>query len=219
MITLLLFVVGLFDLNSNSDELNNFLNAKLTGYSKIVWEVTSLPIGFKSVDDSRLILDKDGDIKIKGEYLYLPVQVKRNDGRFSNSVVTLKVKLYKNVFTAIKTIQKGEVVKIEDVTITESDVTGLRSESISDFGENKTYRAKFTIKEGTIIEANVVEELPVILIGTVVKAVKETGMIKISFDAKAKDDGKIGDVIRVQRDDGKIFKAKIENKEIVKIIE
>ncbi len=218
MISLLLIIFGLISSN-NSDELNNYLNSKLNNYSKIVWEISSLPTGINSFDDERLLIDKEADIRLKGEFLYLPVKIKRSDGRYSNSVVSLKVKLYKNIYTAIKVIQKGDVIDVSDLMFLETNISGLRSDPILDFSETKSYRAKFTIKDGTIIEANIVEELPLILIGDIVKAIKETGSVKISFDAKSKDDGKIGEIIRVQREDGKIFKAKIESKEIVKIVE
>ncbi|HPN37630.1 MAG TPA: flagellar basal body P-ring formation chaperone FlgA [Melioribacteraceae bacterium] len=219
MIFYLLIILGFISLNNNTDELNNYLKTKLNRYSKVVWEVSTLPAGITSFEDNRLKIDDDGNLKIKGEFLYLPVKIKRNDNRYSKSVVTLKVKLFTKVYSAIKTIQKGEVIDISDLMLLESDITSLRSEPVTDISEEKTYRAKFIIKNGMIIEENIVEELPLILIGNTVKAIKQNGSVVISFDVKAKDDGKLGGIIRVQREDGKIFKAKIENKEIVKIIE
>ncbi len=219
MIPFLLIITNLFSFNIDKDELNNFINSKLTGYTKIVWEVSTLPNGINSLDDNKLQINKEGNLKLNGEYLYVPVKIKRNDGKFSNSVVTLKVKLYKLVYTAIKVIQKSSIIDVSDLMMLESEVTGLRSKPVTDFEEGKTYRAKVTIKDGSIIEENFVEELPLILIGDKVKAYKQVGGVTISFDAKAREEGKLGEIIRIIRDDGKTFKAKIENKETVIIIE
>lgn len=219
MIPLLLIITNLFSLNVNKDELNSFINSQLKGYTKIVWEVSSLPNGITSLDDDKLQINKEGNLKLNGEYLYVPVKIKRNDGKFSNSIVTLKVKLYKQVYTAIKVIQKSSVIDVSDLMILETDVTGLRSNPVTDFEEGKIYRAKLTIKSGSIIEENFVEELPLILIGDKVKAIKQVGNVTISFDAKAREDGKLGEIIRIIREDGKTFKAKIESKETVIIIE
>lgn len=220
MSSLLLIFLGLFSFNNNNvDELTNYLNNKLKNYSKVVWEVSSLPKEITSLNDEKLIINKDAELKIKGDFIYLPVKIKRNSGKYVNSVVTLKVKLYKQVYTAIKVIQKGSLIDESDLMLLEVDVSGLRSEPITNFRDNKKYRAKVTIKDGTIIEANNVEELPLVLIGDVVKAIKNTGTVTISFMAKSKDEGKIGEIIRIQREDGKTFKAKIESKEIVTIVE
>ena len=64
-----------------------------------------------------------------------------------------------------------------------------------------------------------IEKIPDVKRGTRVNAIFQKGIVNISFTGTARTEGKIGDIIKVKRDDNKIFKAKIINPKQVRIIE
>ena len=64
-----------------------------------------------------------------------------------------------------------------------------------------------------------VEQIPDVKHGDRVTAIFNKGIVNISFDAIARTEGVIGDVIKVKTAENKMYKAEVLNYQTVKVIE
>lgn len=83
--------------------------------------------------------------------------------------------------------------------------------------QHHQYQSKFTIQSDSILTVNDVEALSLVRRGETVVVFIEDGGVSVSFEAKALQDGKEGDVISIKRDDGKKLNARVIGKRRVEI--
>ena len=75
------------------------------------------------------------------------------------------------------------------------------------------------IGENAILQENMIETLPDIKAGDKVFAYSTVGTVTVTFPVSVREDGRIGETVRVVRDDRLTFKAVIVSSDKVKIIE
>jgi len=212
MIKIFSLLLILFNLNSAEKSLiEEYLHRQLNDYSSFEYEI----ISNQGSVYSEFEIDATRKFKVKNDYAYIPVVINNNGGS-SRSYLTAKVKLYKKVFIAERRIAKGEKLSTADFSFTEMDVTGYRS-PVEYLYTDLT--AKVSIAEGTLLEQWMIKESPVIGQSEVVKAFAQFGSVEVEFKVKTREEGKPGDVIRVVRDDRRMFSAEVIDSSTVKILE
>ncbi len=219
MFSFLSFILYLFVFADTSSRVDEYLKTELPEFSRIEFQVTALPFGIESIDDKRLHFNSERKPKLAGSYLYVPVDIMKDGKPASISTVTLKVKVYKYAFISLKQIKKGEMINPTDFEFAECEVSAVNSDIDIRFDDKTVFRAKVNITPQAILESNFIEKNPVIKIGKEINAYKVSGNILISFNVKARQDGTIGESIKVMREDNKVFKAEIIDSANVKIIE
>jgi flagella basal body P-ring formation protein FlgA len=217
LLCLILSVFFWFSGNLSHDEINEYLKKQLTGYSKIEFETVSLPrIKFK--DDVSIDLTKD--FKLSGNTAYIPVMIKSQNSAYpTSSFVVARVKLYKEVLTARSPIKRGTELKKDDFQTEIADVSTIRGKIINDEQGIETYKAKFNIEQKEVLTETLIEPVPAIKRGNKVIAYSISGRVAISMDASAREDGCLGDIIRIITPDKKIFRAKVIDSLNVNIIQ
>ncbi|MBA1437491.1 MAG: flagellar basal body P-ring formation protein FlgA [Epsilonproteobacteria bacterium] len=80
-----------------------------------------------------------------------------------------------------------------------------------------TLQTKHKMKKDTLLTQRDVEALYLVKRGSIVHATLENGSIDITFFAKARQNGRLSDIIKIQNNDGKILKAKVIAKGKVEI--
>lgn len=201
----------------NALSFDEYLTKELSEYSRFEYEAAALPSDIQKLDDARMSIDNNRSIKLNGSFLYVPIELKKENGQLLKSTITLKVKLYKYVFVALNSIKRGELISPLEFDYIEKEVTGIRSSTNINF--NKKYRARTNISESSILELSIIEETPIVNIGSEVNAFKMVGNVMISFTAKAREEGKLGESIKILREDNKVFKAEVLDSLNVKIVE
>ncbi len=217
MFNYILILLSILSVTLNAISLDEYLKKELSEYSRFEYEAMALPSDIQKLDDERIIYDNNRSMKLNGGFLYVPIELKKENGQLSKSTITLKVRLYKHVFVALNSIKRGDLINVAEFDYQEKEVTGIRSST--DINFNKKYRARTNITESSILELGLIEENPIINIGSEVNAYKVVGNVMISFTAKARQDGKLGESIKVLREDNKVFKAEVLDSLNVKIIE
>ncbi|MBI1931814.1 MAG: flagellar basal body P-ring formation protein FlgA [Ignavibacteriales bacterium] len=197
---------------SNNNVIDNYLKDHLKDFKRYEYEI---PKNYTE----KIFPDENREFKLEKNYAYMPVNFILNNGEKKQGIVTLKVKLYDDVLVSIRDIKKNEELSISDFQIEEKEITSLRSEPILDFGNIDKYRMRISVSSNTVIETNMIEQIPDIKIGDNLNAVFNKGVVSISFSAVARAEGIIGDIIKIRTDDKKIFKAEIINFNTVKIVE
>jgi len=120
-----------------------------------------------------------------------------NDKIVATSSVALVVKAVANVLVASSTIRQGEVLSEANTTWQPHDITKLQN--VIEAPNNVIGRiARRSIAAGSAITTADVADPPVVLSGETVTLTVICGAVTIRTTAEAKQDGKVGDVIRVK---------------------
>ncbi len=202
--------------NSNQKlAINDYLKIQLSEYQKIEYTIVS-PRG---VDLSMISVDNSREFKVNGSFAYLPIKQKSNNGSSINSLLTLRLKLYKNVLVANRSLRKNEILNKSDFSLKSKEVSSLRFSPISSFDMLENYRCRLKISEKSILQNGMIEKIPDIEIGDRVEALFINNSVTIGFSATSRSEGYVGNIIKVKSDDQKIYKAKVINNTTVKIIE
>jgi flagella basal body P-ring formation protein FlgA len=101
----------------------------------------------------------------------------------------------------------------------EKEITSVRGKIINSIGAIIGARASRFIGKGDILINEATENLPAIYAGNKVNAASIIGNVQISFSAIAKQEGSIGDIIRIKTNKNDIYKAEIIDSKNVLVIE
>ncbi len=195
-------------------QLKKYLDEKLNSYAKYEYQIIQAPKNY-----SRIEISDDRKSRLDKNYFYLPVKIYDNKNVASLSLLTIRVKLYKNVFSASREIKRNEnllpnmfEVKMADVSLYGDNVINV-TEDISN------YRSRVLIKTGTILSEEIIEPIPAVNKGD--KVVLHTGGlgVDVSIDVTARQDGCVGDVISVYSIGNKFYKGKIVDKSNLTLVE
>jgi flagella basal body P-ring formation protein FlgA len=208
-------LLSLFLLNSNYSTIENYLKKHLQNYKKYEVTISSQ----KEISAKQFIPDETREFKLERNYAYVPVNIILENGAISQGILTLKLKLYKDVYVAARKIYKNEELSASDFMIEEKEISSLRVDPISSVKNIEKFKARFNISSETVIGANMLEPIPDVKIGDNVHAIYSKGVVNISFDAVARKSGVIGDIINIKNEEKKIFKAEILSYNTVKIVE
>lgn len=205
----LLFMAGM----SPETIVNDYLTEKLTAYDKFEFEIVNGP-----KDLSGIILDDSRDFKLTGSTGYIPVKIVYGDKQ-SASYLSVKLRLYKYALVALSDIKKGDELKSDNFDLALTEITKLNGTLFENPGELEEYKARYTIKQSNVLMKEYLESIPVIAVGDKVTANVQSGMVVVSTDAFARQEGGKGDVIVIRTIDNKQFRAEIINRNNVLILE
>jgi len=212
MILTLKILLGILLFSGSNDTIENYLKKHLSNYKKYEYVITKR-------SNDKIILDNEREFKLEKNYAYVPVNFITENGATKQGIITLKVKLFQDVLVSSRNISKDEELNLGDFIVEEKEITSLRTEPILDFKNINKFRARINISSESVIGKNMIEVIPDIKIGDNINAVYNKGIIHISFNAVARSEGMVGDIIKIKTDDKKIFKAEILNFNTVKIVE
>lgn len=217
MLLVLNIILSLITISNNESiiDISHYLNNRLRDYNKIDYKIISP----KEIDLSACTFDDSRDFRFDKNYAYIPVQFEIANKKYKQGLITLKLKLYKNVLVSQRKIRRKELFDTYDFTVVEKEVSTLRFEPLTNVKLLNNLRAKYNISSNSILQKNMVEQVPDIKIGDRLEAIFSKNIVSISFMATARSEGVVGDIIKIKRDDKKIFKAKIISNNTVKIIE
>jgi len=211
----ILFLFIMTGMNNHDINISAYLNKHLSDYNKIEYTIISP----KNIDLSSCVFDDSRIFRIEGNYAYLPVQLSNKSGLQRNTLITLKLKLFKNVLVANRVIRKKENLNINDFKVLEREVSTLRFNPLDASSTINQLRTKFKISENSILQQSMVERIPDVRIGDRIEAMFSNNSVNVRFAVTARSEGIVGEIIDIKRDDKKLFKAEILNNTTVRIIE
>ena len=208
------FVLSFIVSYTQGSDIKDYLVKQLKDYTKIEYKIISP----KNADLTKLKIDDSRELKVTRDLAYLPVIITEN-AEVKNSIFTLRLKLYKSVLVANRTIKKNEYLQAADFSIIVKEVSQLRFTPLESTFNFNEYKAKFNVPEKSVLQVSMIERIPEIEIGDRIEAVFMNNSLNIKFAATARSEGIAGKIIRVRRDDNRVFKARVINNKTVKIIE
>lgn len=216
MLGLISILIGLvFGQGQNFNaQLKKYLDEKLNSYAKYEYQIIQAPKNY-----SRIEISDDRKSRLDKNYFYLPVKIYDNKNIASLSLLTIRVKLYKNVFYASREIKRTENLLSSMFEVKMADVSLYGNNVINVTDDISNYRSRVLIKSGAILSEDIIEPIPAVNKGD--KVVLHTGGlgVDVSIDVTARQDGCVGDVISVYSIGNKFYKGKIVDKSNLTLVE
>jgi len=204
----------LFPRGISDDAIHDYLEANLINYDSFSYRLLQPVQNTKGT----IKIDMSRNFILKNRYGYIPIVIEEGKVK-RKSLIAVRLKLMQKVLVANRTIKRGERLSAEDVKITIKDVTDLKVKPAKTVDEISGMQARTNIRDGKIVTGNMIEKGKTVFAGNKVTAVYKNGVVQVTFPAVVRIAGKVGDVIRVKRDDGIILKAKVINNKEVEIVE
>jgi flagella basal body P-ring formation protein FlgA len=186
----------------SKDKIQEYLNAHFSEYDKVEYQsVSNINIDDIEIDYSRTLVQKS-------DFVFLPVMLKSNN-RELNSIIRLKIKLFKNVFVAKKDIPFNSSINEDDFNYQLEEVNRLRGTLVNKELSFNNYKTKFGIKKGEVLVLENLFEIPAVKSGDKLQLEVRKGAVQISYEGIARQNGKIGEIIDVLAANKEILKAKV----------
>jgi flagella basal body P-ring formation protein FlgA len=154
----------------------------------------------QNFDESGIVANCFGEEKSLKGNCYIIIEFHQNGFLKRRLQIPVRVRLFNEVATAVKTIFRGEAVKAENISLEKKEVTNYTDIDLMPVDEIIGKKARNNISEGSIITRLSLESEKTINRGDKVKIVVEAGAIRISATGEALQDGAIGDMILVKRE-------------------
>ncbi|MHC5110816.1 MAG: flagellar basal body P-ring formation chaperone FlgA [Planctomycetota bacterium] len=128
----------------------------------------------------------------------LEIEVLAPSGTLQVIPVVVQVSLVRDVVVARRAINQDARVRPADVTRKTMSFTKLSKLGLDDPGLAIGQRARRFVQAGTIITANMLESVPLVLRGQLVNVVSQAGGVRIVTSGMAGSDGRLGEMVRVR---------------------
>ena len=122
----------------------------------------------------------------------------RNSQYLKTLNVNTRIRTFQNVVVSKTKLGRFTIVSPEDLQLARLETTSLTKKTFSSLKEMSGLRTTRLIQTGDVITENLVERLPVIARGGAVDIRFKRGFLEITTPGIARQDGKIGDEIRVK---------------------
>lgn len=206
MNALLIIILSVFFNTGNSfkSELENYLNKNLSAYKSYEYKVVKMPDSFKKIE-----LLKPNEFNLSGNMVYVPVKVVKTTGRIIKSIITVKVKIYRDVYVSSKQLTRNGDLKQSDFTLKKEDITTVKGTPVYSLDKIGAYRSKTIVPAGEVLIEEDIEPIPVVNVGDKLNASFISGNVMVTFPVYARQDGVPGEVITVITKDRKMFRGKV----------
>jgi len=184
-------------------------------------------IEFRSLPKEIVIPKRDVALRVSQSepigtrgYVAIPVEVLVN-GKVDRVILcSVNIRTFQNVFVVVKGVGKGNAFdetwavlqRVETTKYSDCDLITFR-------GQLTGVQTKRMLKERTILRAEYFEPIPAVRQNDIVSVLVKTNNVVIGAAGIAKQEGCIGDEIKIQRLGSKeILTAKIVGKNIVEVV-
>lgn len=162
---------------------------------------------------------------LPNEYI---VNIQENDSLFNHGTLYIKIKEQKKIFfdytisasldvyIAKNDIKRDTELSALNCTKKSIILDKFRATPLQDLNNN-TLQSKAGIKMNSIITFRDIRQLSIVKRGSYVTTMLDEDGIVLSFSAKAETDGRLGDIIAVQKSDGKKLKVRITGKNMAEV--
>ena len=182
------------------DAIMQNVQARTTGTPEdIAVEFTSVPDSIRvSGSGYTLHVDVNGAQRLRGNVSAM-LEVRFGDRIECRVPVSFTVRTHAMVLTASKPLGQHATPAPEDDTAQWLDTTLLPSDFLVEAGSVTSMRTRRMIAKGSVLYASLFESLPIVMHGDAVTLKVRRGLVVLSMPAIAKEDGRKGEIITVQK--------------------
>jgi flagellar basal body P-ring formation protein FlgA len=122
----------------------------------------------------------------------------------------LTVDIYRPAVVTTRRVEKGEWFTAGNIALVRESSSKLTQGCFRQLNYVLGRKAAVPLIPDTVIQINDIFDPPVVLRGKIVQAIIRLGNVELTVDARAIEDGKAGDIIRVENSDShKVLRAKV----------
>ncbi len=148
----------------------------------------------------------------------LTVELEVDDHLIEVLPLRLTVDVYRPAVVTTKRVEKGEVFTAGNIALVREPSSKIMQGCFRQLNYVLGRKASAPIIPDTVIRVNDIFDPPVITRGKIVQAIMRLGNVELTVDARAVEDGKAGDIIRVENSDShKVLRAKVLDEKTVLI--
>ena len=145
-------------------------------------------------------------------YLQLSLNLKQNNRILRSLRLSFNIQLFDKIWVANRQINKGELIRPEDICLEKNDITRLNLTKILNKDEIAGKIALRNIRKGAFLTERMIGRKMLVKRGQFVTVVVNNALLNITINGKAKDNGYLGDIIRVQNmDSGNIISGIVKD--------
>jgi flagella basal body P-ring formation protein FlgA len=186
---------------------------------EVVVEFRSVPVDISvSREKYELRVATDGLPVLRGN-VSLPVEVVCGGATEKRFVVSVKIRRFGNVLFAAKQLSRHAQVGEEDILVQKAETTTLPADILRQPGQLQGKRTSRIVSNGSVICGSMLEAPPLVTPEDRVNLIVRTKSVTVSVDAVAKEDGRLGEIVTVERRGvrGRL-KAKVVNEKTVVLV-
>jgi flagella basal body P-ring formation protein FlgA len=155
--------------------------------------------------------------KYEGQVL-LTAELEMNNRLVKVLPLRVNIELFHNVVVTTKRVEKGDKFSSENVALVRTPSSKILSGSLSQLNYVTGRTASVPLVPGTVLRFADIFDPPAIVHGSVVQAIVRRGNVELIVDTRAIEDGKAGDMIRVENTSShKLLRGKVLDEKTVLI--
>ncbi len=191
--------------------IENNLFDQYTSESQVVESVVvTLPKNLMAVKEYDSVTISVPRQHFSGDRMFVSVMVKNESKVVSRMNVIASIRLISQVVVATRDVKRGEILSLNNVVVETKSIPPSGNKVIDNLDEVIGREASRNIPRGATIRRDRIITPNMVSTGDMVTVVAQRGGLHITSVAKAKQDGDVGDWIRVMNTESKrTFNAKI----------
>lgn len=152
-------------------------------------------------------------------YAGIPVEIRSNGKLIRTVMCSVIIRRFEDVCVTTRSLEKNELIQPIDITVQRMETTALDNEVIASVIAAVNTRAKRMLKANTILKSTMIEEIPAVNYNDNVVVIVRSNNLSIASSGVAREEGKIGDEVRVQRTGTREYlSGKVIGKQTVEIV-
>jgi flagellar basal body P-ring formation protein FlgA len=187
-----------------SDQLQETVKAYVE--SSLAGKFPGINIEFRTIPRDVVFPEGEYSVKVsssfgvpKKGYSGIPVEI-RKEGRLLQTIVcSVIIRTFDNVLTTVRKVDKGEPLTMPVFEKRNMETTFLADDMIGSLKQFTHFRAKRMINKNSVLHRSMIEEIPSVVPNQIVTVVAIGVNVNVEAAGIAKDEGRIGDVIKVKR--------------------
>lgn len=194
--------------------------------SHIDTTVASVDVEFRSLPTRVINIPEGGGLRVvhtpykrlRGNVI-LPVEVFSPLRVEHTFLVSVRVREYRRALRATAQVEKGTAAERIAVSTDRIESTNSSGEVLTSPAQLGGFRTKRVITAGTVITRDMLEPVPLVNQGSLVKLIVRAGSVVITTSAVVKEDGCAGAIVLVQKKGtGERLKARVVDEETVELL-
>lgn len=197
--------------------------------AKPEWKTEDIRISYRGNDSALASLNELKNISCKIPENYrmskitprMIIPIVAYEGNVEKAAINLwiKIEIYKDIVIAKDRIKRGSLISSSDIELSKREISLLPQKYFSEIESIVGKISKGTIYQGSVVYEWMIKEMPEVFKGSKIKILAKGDGILVEAEGSALQDGRIGDKIKVRRNNSKNdIEAKIISSKEVEVV-
>ncbi|HTY13739.1 MAG TPA: flagellar basal body P-ring formation chaperone FlgA [Candidatus Omnitrophota bacterium] len=167
---------------------------------------------------SKIVVPSDYRLTKVTSSLFVPIAAMSGEKELSRTMVIARIEVYKDVVVSTAVIPRGKEISADDLDIKTQDISAYQGKCFASADEVAGKITKSLVQKNSVILDWMVKDEPLVSRGSPVKIRAAGENVLVEADGTALEDGMLGDLIPVRRDDSREeLKAKVTGPNVVEV--